>query len=249
MKGKVLTCIVLLLLFMRADSFFSYDYDARYSLKKNEVRIEIGSQEEFDPYQYLLENRHELSDGKQNRFTVRCDVDVNKLGEYAVRFNEDMSLKVIVQDTTPPRLELTSMTLKQNAAFSWNKDTLAKVIKTLTDNETNSESLKEKLKCDKVNTAKNGNQYINCRVKDNSGNEARHALTVFVEPKQTTSTASAYRHQPSIPAEVKMDDVVHIPSASYSNYELYQIQQVADLVNQVHRKRAAATQFGDGRFS
>jgi len=27
MKGKVLTCIVLLLLFMRADSFFHYDYD------------------------------------------------------------------------------------------------------------------------------------------------------------------------------------------------------------------------------
>ena len=49
MKGKVLTCIVLLLLFMRADSFFPYDYDSRYSLKKNEVRIEIGSQEEFDP--------------------------------------------------------------------------------------------------------------------------------------------------------------------------------------------------------
>ena len=248
MKGKVLTCIVPLLLFMRADSFFPYDYDARYSLKKNEVRIEIGSQEEFDPYQYLLENRHELSDSKQNRFTVRCDVDVNKLGEYAVRFNEDMSLKVIVQDTTPPRLELTSMTLKQNAAFSWNKDTLAKVIKTLTDNETNSESLKEKLKCDKVNTAKSGNQYINCRVKDNSGNEARHALTVFVEPKQTTSTASAYRHQPSIPAEVKMDDVVHIPSASYSNYELYQIQQVADLVNQVRTEnglRPLSLEMGD----
>lgn len=231
MKGKALFCTVILL-FLRADSFFPSDYDSRYTLTSDAVYIEIGSQEKFDPYEYLLENRHELSESKQQRFHARFDVDVNKLGEYAVHFGEGMSLKVIVQDTTPPRLELTSMTLKQNASFSWNKDTLTKVIKTLTDNETSSESLKENLKCDKVNTAKSGNQYINCSVKDNSGNEAKHALTVFVQSPVATTSVSAYQPQPAATHEV-MDAVVHIPSASYSNYELYQIQQVVVMVNQV----------------
>lgn len=248
MKGKVLICTVILLLFMRADSFFSSDYDSRYSLTADEVHIEIGSQEEFNPYMYLLENRHELSEEKVNRFTVRSDVDVTKLGEYAVHFNENMSLKVIVQDTTPPQLELTSMTLKQDASFSWNKDTLTKVIKTLKDNETSSEALKEKLECDKVNTAKSGNQHINCSVKDNSGNEARHALTVFVQPSIKTTTVSAYQPKAVSEPEVQMDDVVHIPTASYSNYELYQIQQVAALVNQVRAEnglKALSLDLGD----
>lgn len=230
MKGKLLLCSGILL-FMHADSFFPSDYDSRYTLTKDEVYIEIGSLEEFDPYSYLLENRHELSEDKQKRFTVRSDVDLKKLGEYAVHFNEDMSLKVIVQDTTPPQLELTSMTLKLNDSFSWNKDTLTKVIKKLSDNETSSDTLKEKLQCDKVNTAKSGNQYINCSVKDNSGNEAKHALTVYVESPRTT----AY-YQAATPAAAKIDKIdttPHIPTASYSNFELYQIQQVAAIVNQI----------------
>lgn len=230
MKGKLLLCSGILL-FMHADSFFPSDYDYRYTLTKNEVYIEIGSLEEFDPYSYLLENRHELSEDKQQRFTVRSNVDVKKLGEYTVHFNEDISLKVIVHDTTPPQLELTSMTLKLNEPFSWNKDTLTKVIKKLTDNETNSDTLKEKLQCDQVNTAKSGNQYINCSVKDNSGNEAKHALTVYVE---SPLTPAYYRAATPAVAKIdKIDTTPHIPTASYSNFELYQIQQVAAIVNQI----------------
>ncbi len=231
MKGKMLFCSGILL-FVHADSFFPSDYDARYSLTKDEVYIEIGSLDTFDPYNYLLENRHEVSETKQKRFNVRGDVDVKKLGEYTVHFNEDMSLKVIVQDTTPPQLELASMTLKQNDAFSWNKDTLTKVIKKLSDNETSSDALKEKLQCDKVDTAKSGNQYINCSVKDNSGNVAKHALTVYVESPHILSSVNRSA-TPAIAKEDKIDPVIHIPTASYSNYELYQIQQVAGLVNQI----------------
>ena len=59
MKGKMLFCSGILL-FVHADSFFPSDYDARYSLTKDEVYIEIGSLDTFDPYNYLLENRHEV---------------------------------------------------------------------------------------------------------------------------------------------------------------------------------------------
>lgn len=246
MKGKMLIYTAVLFLFLRSDAFFPSDFDYRYSLLSDEVYIEYGSLVEFDPYSYLLENRHELSKENQKRFTVRSDVNIKQLGEYAVSFNGNMKLKVIVQDTTPPQLELTSMTVKQNAAFSWNQATLSKVIKKLTDNETNSDQLKEKLQCDKVNTAKSGNQYINCRVKDNSGNEAKHALTVHVE---SLSTPSSYQINTPVSAkENKMDSVVHIPSASYSNFELYQIQQVAALVNQIRAEnglKALSLDLGD----
>lgn len=231
MKGKIWFCAGMLF-FLHADTFFPSDFDFRYSLSEHEVHIEIGSVKQFDPYTYLLENRHALNEETQKRFSVQSDVDIKQLGNYAVVYNDDMNLQVVVEDTTPPHLELASLSLKQNDAFSWDTSTLSKVVKALDDNETDADTLRKRLHCDNVDTTKSGQQQVNCSVKDNSGNEAKLALAVNVQ-----SPAPVYE-APVVSTAV--DHVIHIPAAAYSGNELAQIQEVAALVNQIRADNGLA---------
>lgn len=228
MKGKRCAWSLLGLFIMHSDTYLPYLYDARYSLTRDEIHVEYGSVETFDPYQYLLENRHALSEEKQERFPISGTVDVQKLGEYDVRYASDMKLHVVVEDTTPPKVALSSLSLKQNESFQWNEKTLSLIVNELSDNETDEQTLSERLQCEDVDTSQSGTQTIQCQTEDNSGNETVAMLSVHVNNAATTIMPP----QQTAP----VISTITIPNASYSAAELNQIREVVVLVNQIRQE-------------
>lgn len=224
MKGKRFTWLILGLFIMHSDAYLPYLYRARYSLVSDEVHVEYGSVTSFDPYSYLLENRHALSKEKQAQFPVNGTVDVQKLGEYDLQYGNDMKLHVVVEDTTPPKIALASLALKQNQSFQWNEENLASIVSDLSDNETDQATLKERLHCADIDTSQSGTQKVQCQTEDNSGNEAAAMLSVQVN--NVTSTVTPQYSAPVI-------STITIPNAHYNTEELNQIREVAILVNQI----------------
>lgn len=240
MKGKRCAWLLLGLFIMHSDAYLPSAFDARYTLMQEEVRVEYGSVESFDPYQYLLENRHAISQEKQRRFPIHGNVDVNQLGEYDITYAQDLKLHVVVEDTTAPSISLSSLSLAQNSSFQWDEKTLSSIIHELKDNETDKKTLSERFHCDDIDTSKSGAQTVQCQTEDNSGNQTVAMLSVQVNAKNAGSAkAQPVVTQPPTGISRSAEVVPHtitIPQASYSAIEVRQIREVVVLINQIRQE-------------
>ena len=162
MRLRLGVFVVGVLLLFQGDVYETSYFDARYSLQQNKIVIEAGSIEQFDPYVYLLKNRHALNEDEKALFPVSGSVDLTKLGHYEIRYGEEFLLDISVEDNVAPELKLKSLMLQQNETFSWTKDTLASVIETISDNHTSKEKLMEQFTCQNVDTTIVGEQNVNC---------------------------------------------------------------------------------------
>lgn len=96
MKGKRCAWSLLVLFIIHADTYLPAFFDARYSLAQDEIHLEYGSATIFDPYHYLLENRHVLAKEKQLRFPVHGSVDMQQLGNYDITYAQNMKLRIVI---------------------------------------------------------------------------------------------------------------------------------------------------------
>lgn len=236
MKGKMSFFIIGVLWVLQADTYVSSSFDARYSLMANHVTLEAGTQAAFDPYAYLLKNRHALTLEEQKQFKVTQAVDVALPGDYEVQYGGDFTLQVSVLDTTAPILKLNELSLKQHDAFVWGEEQYASVIQEVQDNTTKEETLKEHVTCETIDTTKAGKYEVPCEVVDEYDNKTTSMLAVSViapaisTPASSSSVASHYVATP-----------IQLPSASYSGEEMVQLQQVATLVNQIRAEHGLAS--------
>jgi len=231
MQGKSVLCCIGMLFFVQSDIALSTQFDYRFSLLQSEIHLEIGEIEKFEPYAYLLQNRHRLAEDYEKRFAIHGDVDVTALGEYDVAYNDEFALHVVVEDKTPPQLTLQSFTLKQNTAFAWNEKNKLSVIKELSDNETDLQTLQNNFTCENIDTSISGNQVITCSVNDNSENIAKAKLSVHIEALSSDVTTTQV---------MKTANVRKIPAAQYSAAQTAQIKEIAALVNQIRAKNGLA---------
>ncbi len=212
---------------LRSDMALPNQFEFRFSLEKEEIHLEIGAVDAFEPYTYLLQNRHAIAEEYQTQYEAVGDVDVSQMGEYDVTYGNKLSLRVVVEDTTPPTLTLNALSLAQNAAFQWDEATKAKVVASLSDNETDDETLKENFQCEDVDTSIAGKHSVLCQVNDNSGNITSSALTVTIQ---------APISKPMVAMEARTGPVLSIPAIYYGGFEVTQIREVA---NEVNRYRSA----------
>ncbi len=238
MKGKRYAWSLLGLFIIHSDTFLPSSFDVRYSLVQDEIHVEYGSMKSFDPYQYLLENRHALSQANQLHFPIRGAVDVKKLGEYDITYAQDLKLHVVVEDTTAPSVSLSALSLTQNESFEWDEKTLKAIVQDLNDNETDSQTLSERFHCDDVDTTKSGAQKVQCQTEDNSGNQAVALLSVQVNAKTAgrskVSTPVITRSSETADRSISTtSNTTVIPQAAYSATEMRQIREVAILINQI----------------
>lgn len=224
MRDKRFFLLIVLLWFIQADTYVPVSFDARYSLMEDQIQIEAGAQAVFDPYVYLLKNRHALSEQEQAKFPVNEAVDPKTPGDYVVQYGKSFTLQVHVKDTTAPVFQLSSLSLKQNEVYTWNEEQYNKIIDELSDNTTSEEELREHVACDDIDTSIAGMQEITCHVSDHYDNKTTSILTVSITAPNSiaTSVASQYDNTPA-----------PIPAASYSGEELAQIHQIAALVNEI----------------
>ncbi|MCI8541588.1 MAG: CAP domain-containing protein [Erysipelotrichaceae bacterium] len=228
MRGKSVLWTLAVLFVLQSDMALLEQFDFRFSLAQDEVHVEVGSIEQFTPYAYLLQNRHPLEETYQQRFPAVGEVDVATIGEYSVSYHRDMTLRVIVEDTTPPQLSLNDLNLAYNAAFSWNDETKAQIVAALSDNETELSVLQDNLECEDVDTSISGKRNVLCQVNDNSGNITSTFLAVNVQSAPSTTHT---------PVTANNSGVLSIPGIYYGGFETVQIKEVA---NQVNRYRSAA---------
>lgn len=233
MRLRLGVFVVGVLLLFQGDVYETSYFDARYSLQQNKIVIEAGSIEQFDPYVYLLKNRHALNEDEKALFPVSGSVDLTKLGHYEIRYGEEFLLDISVEDNVAPELKLKSLTLQQNETFSWTKDTLASVIETISDNHTSKEKLMEQFTCQNVDTTIAGEQNVSCSVKDENGNEKKVALQVQVNAP--VKVASYIPPTPSVQTQKEETKPITItlPTPRYTREEMVQIQQVVILVNRI----------------
>ncbi len=237
MKGKRCAWSLLVLFIIHSDTYLPAFFDARYSLVQDEIHLEYGSTTTFDPYLYLLENRHVLTKEKQLRFPVHGSVDMQQLGNYDITYAQNMKLRIVVEDTTPPSITLSSLSLNQNQSFQWDEKTISSVVKELSDNETDQKTLRERFHCDDVNTAQSGKQKVRCQTEDNSGNKASAMLSVDVNAKANSVNKTTEKTlTESTRTTTSASTTIPIPTASYNAAEIKQIREVAVLINQIRQK-------------
>ncbi len=227
MRGKSIFWTLAVLFVLQSDMASSTRFDFRFSLLKNEIHLEIGEVEAFEPYAYILQNRHVLDDGYSEHFLVSGEVDVTKMGEYEITYGNKMSMRVIVEDTTPPKLSLNALHLKQNDSFVWNEDTKAQVVADLQDNETEAQVLRENLQCEDIDTSVTGTRDVLCQVNDSSGNVTSKALAVTIQAPAGNS---------AVPASIPVTKGYSIPSIYYGGFETTQIREVANEVNRYRKE-------------
>lgn len=228
MKAKYLLSGIGMLLFMQSDVHYPSQLQARYSLLQDELNIEIGSEDEFDAYRYLLRNRHPIKEEEKQKFPIEGEVDVETLGTYQVAFNHTYKMQVTIQDTTAPNLQLQPLQVKRDEQFTWDEEAYASIIQQMNDNYTDQETLKQSFSCEDIDTSSAGEKQITCRVKDENGNEAIGKLAVsIVSPTPTPSNATTNNVMGS------MTTAITIPPAAYTGDQMAQIQEVASLVNSI----------------
>lgn len=233
MRFRLGVFIVGVLFLFQGDVYQTSYFDARYSLLQNPIVIEAGSLQQFDPYAYLLKNRHALTEEEKNRFPVSGSVDINKLGQYEVKYGEDFVLSVSIEDHIAPELKLKTLTLQQNQDFSWTKENLAGIIETISDNHTEQKTLMEQFSCEDVDTSKAGQQNVRCSVKDENGNEKAVSLHVQVNAPVAVAAYVPPKISEPVQKEEPKTVTITLPIPQYTREEMVQIQQVVILVNRI----------------
>lgn len=233
MKGKLYLGGVAVVCFLQADVFVPSTYHARYQLKSNQVTLNVG-EDEWDPYAYLLRNRHEISKEDKTYFQVEGDVDTSQIGQYEVSYNHTMKLQVEVADLVEPILSLYPLQVSQHEDFTWDEKNYTSIIASLEDNVSDKEELETSFHCDTVDTSVAGNKQVACSVKDSSGNEKIAMLDVLIQGQAVTPASSGTT------SVAGARQTITLPNATYDSSQLSEIQSVVTLVNEIRAQHQLA---------
>lgn len=237
MKLKCKLCMLGSLFFVNASVYVPSHYAPRYTLLASEIHVEVGSKDELDPYQYLLRNRQPLREEDKKRFQVEDTSNLTTVGNYAITYDKQYVLDVVVEDTTAPSLSLAPLSLQRGASFSWNEEAYSTLIQELSDNYTAKEVLQRNVECEDIDTSLAGEREVSCSVRDESGNTATAQLMVAIQAPKTTQEQKPKTQTTSV---ASMQQTINIPSASYSAQDIAEIQQIAALVNQIRAENGLA---------
>lgn len=232
MKMKIAYPMALFFLF-QASSYQQFDYEPRYSLSQNSIVVEVGTVD-FDPSQYILRNRRQLSDLEKEQLIVQGNVDSQVIGTYDIAFNHTYQLAVEVKDTKAPEIKMNALSLEVGESFAWSDEVYTELQMVVSDNATPVEELLKTLSCDEVDTNTSGQKQVPCRIHDTSNNEKEIMVAVHVTAKEMQNVAPT-KSQPAINANTQVSGKAvttkSLPSTNYTQTQLAEIQQVFDLIN------------------
>lgn len=211
MRVKLFCVSILVCLFCNGSSYQSV-LQPHFTLSL--TSIELGMDEEFDPYAYVLKNGKSIGEEDKQFIVIDGELPHNVPGDYEITYNQYMSLQIRIKDTEKPNIEVNSFSWGLGLPFTWDKETLKKV--KVSDNFTEDEELRKNISCDNIDTAYLGEKEVSCSVKDEAGNEASVSFSVFVEK----TDSEAY---------TKFKDLADLP---YSTVQKEEIVQVLALINQ-----------------
>lgn len=211
MKGKLICVCVVVFLFCNGSSYQS-QLQPHFTL--SQTSIELGMDEIFDPYAYVLKNGRIIDESDKEYLVIDGPLPQQEPGDYEITYNQYMHLKVRVNDTQAPKINVVSFTWGLGMPFTWNEETLEKVM--VSDNYTEEDELRKTIICDNIDTAYLGDKEVTCQVHDAAGNMVKTTFTVTIEKTES----DAYK---------KYKDLEELP---YDTIQKEEIVQVLALINQ-----------------
>lgn len=179
--------------------------DDELSLKSSEVKLELGSTLSNNVSQYISGPDDMIKKATMDTSTL----DFNKVGSYTVIIksgDQTLNLKVTVQDTTAPVVELTSNTIKGTVGTPITVAQCIKSVNEATEYKSGFKSETNELQ-DSVKYDAAGTYNVEVSVVDAAGNTTTLPVTINIEEK-----AQEPAPEPTKPAEPLNSDL-----NSYSN--------------------------------
>lgn len=204
MRSKLFGIGLLILIFCSGSTYRAM-LKPHYTLSK--TKIEIGMEETFDPYAYVLRNMQPIQEQDKENIIIEGVMPEPIPGTYEITYNQYMKLTIEVKDTLAPIITGDPFTWGQGLPFVWNEETLKKV--QVSDNYTSVEKLREAITCEEIDTAYLGDRTATCSVQDEAGNVGVFDFHVTIEKDGASHLPKDYEYLKELPYDMKQLDEIN----------------------------------------